>query len=133
SKGQGSGWIVIATGWGLAVTLAVYSVGIISGGHVNPAVTIGLAVSGQFEGAKVLGYVLAQVAGAFVGAALVWLAYLPHWRETPDQAAKLGVFCTAPAVRHYGSNFLCEVIGTAALLFAALALPSKANLAEPGW
>jgi glycerol uptake facilitator protein len=133
SKGQGSGWIVIATGWGLAVTLAVYSIGIISGGHVNPAVTIGLAATGQFEAGKVVGYLAAQVAGAFVGAILVWLAYLPHWAQTADPAAKLGVFCTAPAIRHLGSNFLCETIGTAALVFGALAIPSKTNLTEPGW
>src|SRR6058998_741735 len=93
SKGQNSGWIVIATGWGLAVAMAVYAVGTISHGHLNPAVTIGLAVVGKFEWANVPGYVLAQMIGAFLGAVLVWLAYWRHWKETLDAAAKLGVFC----------------------------------------
>lgn len=133
SKGQNSGWIVIATGWGLAVALAVYCVGSISGAHLNPAITLALTAIGKFEAAKVPGYLAAQFAGAFVGAVLVWLAYLPHWRETPDPAAKRAVFCTAPAIRSPGSNLLCEAIGTAVLVFGALALPSKANLPEPAW
>jgi glycerol uptake facilitator protein len=133
SKGNGGGWIVVTTGWALAVAVGVYSVGTVSGGHLNPAVTIGLAAIGQFEAAKVGGYIGAQMAGAMVGAALVWLAYLPHWKETPDVGAKLGVFCTAPAIRHTASNLICEIIGTAALVFGALAIPSKANLSDPGW
>jgi glycerol uptake facilitator protein len=133
TKGYQSGWIVIATGWGLAVTVGAYSVGTISGAHLNPAVTLALAAIGKFESAKVAGYLLAQFAGAFVGAALVWLAYLPHWTATPEPAAKLGVFCTAPAIRSSGANLLCEAIGTAALVFGALAIPSPANLAAPGW
>src|SRR5882672_11205165 len=84
SKGQNSGWIVIATGWGLAVALAVYCVGRASGGHLNPAVTLGLAVIGQFDWGNVPGYIAAQMAGAFLGAVMVWLAYLPHWPETTD-------------------------------------------------
>ncbi len=133
SKGNNGGWMVIATGWGLAVALAVYSVGSVSGAHINPAVTLALAAVGRFEVAKVGGYLLAQFAGAFAGAILVWLAYLPHWRETSDPAHKLGVFCTIPAIRNSGSNFLCELLGTAALVFCGLAIPSKANLIEPGW
>lgn len=133
SKGHNGGWIVIATGWGLAVAIGVYTVGTMSGGHLNPAVTLGLALTGAFEAGRVPGYLAAQFAGAFVGATLVWLAYLPHWRETADQAAKRAVFCTAPAIRHAGSNLLCEAIGAAVLVFGALAIPSKANLAEPGW
>ncbi|MEI9863936.1 MAG: MIP/aquaporin family protein [Limisphaerales bacterium] len=133
SKGNGSGWIVIATGWGLAVTLAVYAVGTISGAHLNPAVTIGLAAIGKFAPAKVAGYIIAQIGGAMFGALLVWLAYLPHWKETPDKAAKLAVFCTAPAIRSTPSNILCEMISTAALVFGALAIPSSVNLSGPGW
>ena len=128
SKGQNAGWIVVATGWGLAVTLAVYCVGRISGAHLNPAVTLGLAAIGQFQAAQVPVYVLAQMAGAFTGAILVWLAYLPHWRETPDPAAKLGVFCTAPAVRQPLANLLTEIIGTAVLVLGILAILSPKNL-----
>ena len=133
SKGQASGWIVIATGWGLAVTMAVYAVGTISGAHLNPAVTIGLAVIGKFAPAKVFGYIAAQISGAMFGALLVWLAYLPHWKTTPDPAAKLGVFCTGPAIRSTPSNLLCEIISTATLVFGVLAIPSGANLSAPGW
>ena len=133
SKGQNSGWIVIATGWGLAVMLAVYAVGTISGAHLNPAVTIGLAVIGKFAWAKVPGYILAQVAGGMFGALLVWLAYLPHWKETPDTNSKLAVFCTAPAIRSTFSNLLCEIIGAAALLFGVLSIPSTSNLTGPDW
>ena len=133
SKGQNSGWIVIATGWGLAVMLAVYAVGMISGAHLNPAVTIGLAVIGKFAWAKVPGYILAQVAGGMFGALLVWLAYLPHWKETPDTNSKLAVFCTAPAIRSTFSNLLCEIIGAAALLFGVLSIPSTSNLTGPDW
>src|SRR5688572_4289673 len=91
SKGNGSGWIVITTGWALGVTVAVYSVGTISGAHLNPAVTLGLAAINQFAWAKVPGYILAQMIGAFLGAVLVWLAYLPHWEGTTDKAAVRGV------------------------------------------
>jgi glycerol uptake facilitator protein len=133
SKGQGGGWIVIATGWGLAVAMAVYAVGTISGAHLNPAVTIGLATVGKFAPGKVAGYIAAQVAGAWFGAFLVWLAYLPHWKETPDQGAKLAIFCTGPAIRSTPSNLICEIIGAATLVFGALAIPSAANLSGPGW
>src|SRR6266498_2855688 len=83
SKGQNAGWIVVATGWGLAVALAVYCVGSFSGAHLNPAVTIGLAVIGKFAWSQAGGYIAAQMLGAMIGATLVWLAYLPHWKETP--------------------------------------------------
>ncbi|MEN9676246.1 MAG: hypothetical protein RIS76_2142 [Verrucomicrobiota bacterium] len=133
SKGYNSGWIVITTGWGLAVAMAVYAVGTISGAHLNPAITLALAAIGSFSTAKVAGYLLAQFAGAFVGATLVWLAYLPHWKVTEDRAAKLGVFCTAPGIRANASNLLCEAIGTGVLVFGALAIPSKGNLTDAGW
>jgi glycerol uptake facilitator protein len=133
SKGQGGGWIVITFGWGMAVMMAAYSVGAISGAHINPAVTIGLAAIGKFAPAKVAGYVVAQIAGAVVGAMFVWLAYLPHWKETPDAGAKLAVFSTIPAIRSTLANLLCETIGTATLVFGVLAVPSGTNLTEPGW
>jgi glycerol uptake facilitator protein len=133
SKGQGGGWIVITAGWGLAVMAAVYAVGTISGGHFNPAVTIGLAAIGKFPVTKVLGYVIAQITGAMFGALLVWLAYLPHWKETPDTGAKLAVFCTAPAIRSAPANLICEIIGAATLVFGALSIPSSVNLSGAGW
>lgn len=129
SKGQNSGWIVITVGWGVAVAIAVYAVGRISGAHLNPAVTIGLATIGSFPLESVPGYVAAQMVGAFLGAVLVWLAYLPHWRLTEDPAAKLGVFATGPAVRNTGANFVTETIGTALLLFGVLAIGANAE----GW
>ncbi len=133
SKGEGSGWIVITVGWGLAVAIAVYSVGRISGAHINPAVTIGLASIGAFPWSEVAGYVVAQVAGALTGAILVWLAYLPHWKETDGEAAKLSVFCTGPAIRNYPSNLITEIIGTAMLVFGVLAIAANAQeLAKPG-
>ena len=133
TKGQGSGWIVITTGWGVAVAIAVYSVGRISGAHLNPAVTIALAAIGSFPWAQVPGYIAAQMVGAFAGAILVWLAYLPHWGETNDAGAKLGVFCTGPAIRHGFGNVVSEVIGTAVLLFGILAIAANAQtLAKPG-
>jgi glycerol uptake facilitator protein len=129
SKGHDSGWIVITVGWGVAVAIAVYAVGRISGAHLNPAVTIGLATIGSFPLASVGGYLAAQMAGAFLGAVLVWLAYLPHWRLTEAPAAKLGVFATGPAVRSPGANFITETIGTALLLFGILAIGANAE----GW
>ncbi len=133
SKGEHSGWIVITTGWGVAVAVAVYAVGRISGAHLNPAVTIALAAIGSFSWARVPGYVLAQMAGAFGGAVLVWLTYLPHWALTADPAAKLGVFCTAPAIPRKAHNFMTEAIGTAVLLFGILAIAANAQeLASPG-
>lgn len=127
SKGQNSGWIVITVGWGVAVAIAVYAVARISGAHINPAVTIGLAMIGRFPWADVPGYVVAQTVGAFIGAALVWLAYLPHWAVTTDKDAKLGVFCTAPAIRNPVANVMTEVIGTGVLLFGALAIAGNAQ------
>jgi glycerol uptake facilitator protein len=133
SKGQNSGWIVITVGWGVAVAVAVYAVGRISGAHLNPAVTVGLASIGSFSWADVPGYAAAQVAGAFAGAVLVWLAYLPHWALTTDRDAKLGVFATSPAVRHSGANIVTEVIGTAVLVFGVLAIAANAQtLVRPG-
>jgi glycerol uptake facilitator protein len=124
SKAQGSGWIVITTGWALAVAMPVYAVGRVSGAHINPAVTFGLAVVGRFPWSQVPGYLLAQFLGAFLGAVLVWLAYLAHWGETPDASLKRVTFCTMPAVRRAPANFITEAIGTFVLVFGVLALGS---------
>jgi glycerol uptake facilitator protein len=96
TKSHNSGWIVITVGWGIAVTIAVYAVGRISGAHINPAVTVALATIGSFAWADVPGYLAAQMLGALIGAVLVWVMFLPHWKVTEDPALKLGVFCTAP-------------------------------------
>lgn len=134
TKGQNSGWIVITTGWAFGVTVAVYAVGTFSGAHLNPAVTIGLASIGKFSWSLVPGYVGAQMLGAFLGATIVWLAYLPHWRETPDPALKLAVFCTGPAIRSPVSNIITEVIGTAVLVLGVLAILTPKNLnPDYGW
>ena len=133
SKAQDAGWIVVAVGWGLAVAMAVYAVGRISGAHINPAVTVSLATIGAFPWAEVPQYVLAQTIGGFLGAAVVWVTFLKHWRETPDPAAKLGVFSTIPAIRSPAANLVTEAIGTAVLLFGILALGDQAQmLKQPG-
>ena len=122
SKAQNAGWLTIVIGWGLAVMLAIYAVGSISGAHLNPAITIALAMNGSFPSDQVVGYVLAQMCGGIVGAILVWLHYLPHWKGTSDPAAKLGVFCNAPAIRNVFSNLVSEIIATAVLVLALLFL-----------
>lgn len=128
TKGHGSDWIVVAAGWGLAVTLAVYAVGTVSGAHLNPAVTLAVLALGDIEWGTAATYVLAQMLGAMLGAALVYLAYLPHWRVTDDAAAKRAVFCTTPAIRHTPGNLLAETIGAFVLVLGALALPRPDNL-----
>jgi glycerol uptake facilitator protein len=128
SKGNNGGWIVITAGWGLGVAVAVYCVNAFSGAHLNPAVTIGLASIGKFAWGEVPGYIAAQMIGAFIGAALVWLAYLPHWGITEDKGAKLRVFCTGPAVRKPVANLITEMIGTAVLVLGVLAILSPKNL-----
>ena len=122
SKAQNAGWLTIVIGWGLAVMLAIYAVGSISGAHLNPAITIAFAMNGSFPSDQVVGYVLAQMCGGIVGAILVWLHYLPHWKGTSDPAAKLGVFCNAPAIRNVFSNLVSEIIATAVLVLALLFL-----------
>lgn len=122
SKGNNGGWIIITAGWALAVGLAVYATGRISGAHLNPAVTLALATTGGFDWALVPGYIAAQIGGAVIGATLVWLSYLAHWGETPDQGAKLACFSTAPAIRSTVPNLITEFIGTAMLVFAVMAI-----------
>jgi glycerol uptake facilitator protein len=127
SKAEGSGWLVITTGWAFAVMAGVF-VSIASGSsdaHLNPAVTIGMAVkAGNF--AKFFPYLVAQVLGAMAGATVVWLQFFPHWKETPDQGAKLACFCTGPAIRSVIPNLLSEVIATFVLVFVVGAIFSKA-------
>lgn len=132
TKGRDSGWIVITTGWGLAVAMAVYAVGRISGAHINPAVTVGLASIGAFPWGQVPGYLVAQFVGGFAGAVLVWVAYYPHWAET-ESNDKLAVFCTVPALDRPWPNFVTEAIGTAVLLFGIIAIGDNAQmLTRPG-
>ena len=120
SKAENAGWLAIVFGWGLAVTLAIYAVGRISGAHINPAVTLALFVNGDFPGDQVLGYMAAQFAGAFAGAVLIWLHYLGHWPRTESAALKLGIFSTGPAVRATVPNLISEVIATMVLVLGIL-------------
>ena len=122
SKAQNSGWIVITFGWAMAVAMAVYAVGRFSGAHLNPAVTLGLASIRVTPWSDVPVYIAGEFVGAMVGAALVFAAYLPHWRETEDPGLKLAVFSTGPAIRNYALNLVTEIIGTAMLLFGVLAI-----------
>jgi glycerol uptake facilitator protein len=128
SKGQNSGWIVIAAGWAAGVTIAVYAVNAISGAHLNPAVTIGLASIGKFPWANVPSYVIAQTIGAAIGGVLVWATYLPHWAVTDDKGLKLAVFSTGPAIRNPVANIISEAIATAALVIGLLSVLTPANL-----
>ncbi len=127
SKAENSGWIVITFGWAMAVTVAVYAVGAISGAHINPAVTVGLASIGVFPWAQVPGYIIAQFLGAFSGAVLAYVVYLEHWKETADPTLKLGVFSTIPEIRNTVSNLITEVIATAMLVFGVVAIVANAN------
>jgi glycerol uptake facilitator protein len=128
TKGNNSGWIVITTGWALAVTVGVYLSNAVSGAHLNPAVTIAQAATGALAWQKVGSYIAAQMIGAILGAVVVWLTYLPHWAETPDPGAKLAVFCTGPAIRNPIANLITEIIGTFALVFGLAFILSPANL-----
>ena len=120
SKAENAGWMVVVVAWGLAVALAIYAVGSYSGAHLNPAVTVALAANGSFPWSQVGGYMVAQLAGAFCGAVLMWIHYLPHWALTDDPQKKLAVFCTAPAIRSALPNFISEFIGTAVLILGLL-------------
>ncbi len=124
---SGSGWIVITTGWGLAVAMAVYAVGWISGAHINPAVTIGLAVIGKFPWADVPGYIVAQLIGAFLGGVIVWLAYYSHFGATEDKVLKRAVFCTIPNIRNLPLNTLTEIIGTFMLVWGVVFILDPRN------
>lgn len=120
SKAEASGWIVIATGWAMAVMIAAYISGFMSPAHLNPAVTFAMALHGGIAWNMVLPVIIAQILGAIVGAALVWLAYLPHWELTEDQGLILGTFATGPEVRRPAANLMTEIIGTFVLVLALL-------------
>lgn len=120
TKGNGGGWMVITTAWALGVFVGVVVAGPYSGAHINPAVTISLAVAGSFEWSEVPSYLLAQLLGAMIGAAIVWIMYKDHFDLTKDKSVKLGVFSTIPAIRNYGSNLFSEAVGTFVLVFTIL-------------
>jgi glycerol uptake facilitator protein len=125
SKSENQGWLAVCLGWGLAVTLAIYAVGSISGAHLNPAVTVAFALHGSFEWSQVPGYITAQLGGAFAGAVLVWVSYLAHWRGTADGALKRAVFCTAPAIRSTIPNLISEIVATMVLVFCLLVMGTQ--------
>jgi glycerol uptake facilitator protein len=132
SKAQNSGWIVITWGWAIAVMVGVFAVGQFSGAHLNPAVTLGFAVEGRTEWEDVPKYFAGEFSGAFIGAVLVYLSYLNHWRPTEDPGLKLAVFCTAPALRNTVTNLITEIIGTFVLVFGVLAFfAAKGVAADP--
>ena len=131
SKAQNAGWIVITTGWALGVAVGVYAIGSLTGGHLNPAVTIGFASIGSVGWEMVPWYIGGEMIGAFIGAVIVFLHYLPHWAETEDPGLKLAVFSTGPAIRNTASNIVSEVIGTFMLVFGVLAIVS--NELAPGF
>ncbi|MFC4336994.1 MIP/aquaporin family protein [Salininema proteolyticum] len=122
SKAENGGWVLITLGWGLAVAMAVYAVGSISGAHINPAVTIGLASIGEFDWAMVPGYLGAQILGAMTGALLVFLTYYKHWEATDDSDVKLAPYSTSPAIKSKPWNLVTEVVGTFMLVFGVLAI-----------
>lgn len=128
SKAKGAGWIVITLGWGFAVMTGVLIAGPVSGAHLNPAVTLGLAIAGSFPWAMVAGYVVAQMLGGFVGAVLVWLFYKDHYKATKDEPdTMLGTFCTMPAINNPWRNFFSEAVATCLLVFVILALGTQGN------
>ena len=133
SKAQGAGWVVISLAWGLAVMMGVLVAGPVSGAHLNPAVTLGLAIAGKFAWAQVCGYIVAQMLGGFVGAVLVYVFYKDHYKATADQPdTMLGSFCTMPAIWNPWRNFLSELIATCVLVFVFLALGTQGNAFQVG-
>ena len=127
SKGENSGWIVIATAWGMAVVAGIFTAIAFGspGAHINPAITLTVALlTGNWS--HVALFWTAQFLGAFAGASLVWMTYLPHWKVTPDTGAKLAIFCTAPAIRNLPANLLTEIIATTCLIVVGFSFGSKA-------
>ena len=121
TKSKGSGWVLITFGWGLAVAMAVFMSGYLSPAHLNPAVTIGMAIAGETPWGYVIPYVLAQMAGAILGAVVVWLHYKPYFEATEEPETVLAVFSTAPGIRDIGNSVIGEIIGTTVLVFGILA------------
>ena len=120
TKANDSGWMVITTAWGLAVYVGVLVAGPYSGAHLNPAVTVSLAVAGLFDWIDVMPYISAQFIGAMSGSFVVWVIYSDHYKITEDKEAIKATFCTAPAIKNFPRNFLSEVVGTFVLIFAVL-------------
>lgn len=130
TKGFGGGWIVITTGWALAVFVGVVVAGPYSGAHLNPAVSIGLAIAGKFPWRDVPLYILAQLGGAMLGAFLAWLIYRDHFNTTSDPDTQLAVFSTGPAIRNTTYNLLSEIIGTFVLIFVVFYF-TEAEIKDP--
>lgn len=131
SKGENSGWIVIATAWGMAVVAGIFTAIAFGspGAHINPAITLTVALlSGDWSNVGL--FWIAQILGAFAGAGLVWMTYLPHWKVTPDEEAKLAIFCTTPAIRNLPANLLTEIIATTCLIVVGFSFGSKAVAAN---
>jgi glycerol uptake facilitator protein len=129
SKAQNAGWVVITFGWGLAVMVGAFTVGDFGGAHLNPAVTLGLWAADLVEAGDVPEYIIGQFIGAFIGAVIVWAAYLAHWRETEDPGLKLAVFSTGPAIRNTVANVVTEVVGTFVLVFGILGIVNNVGTA----
>jgi glycerol uptake facilitator protein len=127
TKGSGTGWLMMTFGWGFTVALCIYAVGRVCEAHINPAVTIAMAATGHFDAALVPGYLLAQFAGAMLGATIMSIIYWHHFAATEDPAKVLGVFATGPAINKPFSNFLAEAAGTAILVFGILSIAENAN------
>ena len=125
TKGNSSGWIVITTGWALAVAIPAAIFTSVSGALFNPALTIALAIVGKFTWSQVIPYIIAKLLGAFLGAVVVYITYYNHFEETEDQNSKLGVFCTIPEIEDHKINFLTEFIGTFVLTFAVLGIGAQ--------
>ena len=127
SKGNNGGWIVITFGWAMAVFLGVFAVSKFSGAHLNPAVSIALALTGKFPWAEVPLYILAQFAGGFSGAVIMWFCYKDHFKATENEALKLAVFATGPAIRNPVSNLITETVATAIFLVLVLLIIAPTN------
>ena len=133
SKAKGAGWIVITLAWGFAVMAGVFIAGPYSGAHLNPAVSLGLAVAGTFPWNEVLPYCVAQMLGGFVGAGLVYLYYKDHYKaSTGNPDGILGTFCTMPAIDHKPANLFSEILATCVLIFLILAIGTQANTPAVG-
>lgn len=132
SKAKGAGWVVVTFAWGLAVMCGVFVAGPYTGAHLNPAVSIGLALAGTFDWNLVVPYIIAQMLGGFVGAVLVYIYFKDHYDATSDADAKLGTFCTIPAIRNKGRNLVSEIIGTFVLVYVILAIGNVGNTPELG-
>ncbi len=131
SKAKDAGWVVVTAAWGFGVAIAAYTTGWVSGAHLNPALTIAFAVIGNLSWSLVPGYIIAQLLGAMAGAALVFLAFRDHFIDTDDADTKLGIFCTAPAIKNITWNIITEIIGTAMLVLGILGINHENNGVGP--